>query len=208
MSLSVLINIVIFIEEPCFGAKELETELKNENGDTVYFTYNGYNYAMLDYCSKYSVNLELNFNAITRYLCGFIDSTVNEYNVYGYNGDDSRMFLWCDYTDMIRPYGGVYYRADLLLPEISEETVDSISFYKLNESDKEILFYSESDEATIEKWLERYNKNNLKDLESYYDNGNKRNDVYCVYAVFDDLNLKYELAYLKLDEEDIKTRLE
>ena len=196
MAISVSINVLILTEQPCFGAKELEHFLSNENGDEVYFSYNGYNYAKLDYLSKYSVNSEIDEKPITRYMCGYLDSTFNEYNVYGYQGDDRRLFLWCDYNDLLRPYGGVYYRSDLVFPEITENTVESLAFYKLNDNDEEILVRVETDEYEISKWIVAYRQGILKDLNGYYDDGIKLDNVYCVYAVFDSLNLKYEIAYV------------
>ena len=203
---SIYVKETILRESPTFGAVYVGDSEETECGDPIVFKYNGYYYACLNTFTRYSFALDIKEinEPITRLMGGgFWWSTKHENHVWGYEGDDGRLLVECDYYQSFSPIEcGTYYRTDVEFPLVTDETVASIDFYKeIDENNQEILVESNNNKKTIEYWTKRYtdlfSESNSdhkflvcdcsdheldKDFYKYY--YDTEEDVYYVYATF------------------------
>ena len=188
-----------------FGAVILDnTQEHNENGDKMLFEYNGYAYAYFPDDSPFFPTGQQTKQPLTRLLLkGFLYSTRYHHNIYGFDNDAERLFLFLECME--NGTHELFYRSDLSLPELKPDNLLRITFM---ETQTEKLLYQTEDPAIIKIWYEKYITGDLTSIQpiTIYskepivdENGNLIRNV-TVSVIFKDLPLQYKLGDITKQE--------
>ena len=186
-----------------FGAVILDNAQEpNQNGDPMLFEYTGHTYAYFpDDRPFYPTGQK---QPLTRLLLkGFLYSIWYRYDIYGFDDDPERCFLFLECVQ-----NGTYelfYRSDLSLPELNPDELVKITFM---ETQTENLLYQSEDPAVIRTWYEKYKAGELTSIQPIPPFSKERivdenGDLICnvtVSVVFKDLPLKCKLGDIKEEE--------
>lgn len=172
----------------------------NKNGDTLMFSYNGYDYALIKHRGDYFLPThKRNTKPVAKFYAG-VHSAYQNYYIYDYQNDKDNLFLYCDYDrDPMVPLEFYdCYRSDITLPELKAENISDIDvFLSDNYDNYGGAVYTIDGNAAINSILALHSENGGKD--SIFDNFNYAEKYYSVIVNFPDMPLCFHLGRVNED---------
>lgn len=197
------INYYSSFYERCLSHIKSECEAKiiseicyNKNGDTLMFSYNGYDYALINNHGGYFLPThKRNVQPVAKFYAG-VHSAYQNYYIYDYQNDKNNLFLYCDYDgDPMVPLEFYdCYRSDITLPELKAENISHIDVCLYDDYGSAV--YTIDENIAINSILELHSETGNKD--SIFDGFNAEK-YYSIIVNFSNMPLCFHLGRVNED---------